>query len=78
MVARGGQAGAMWDRLLAAVVVTPDSQDDAAVSQYDISYQLNEIEASAACTLCELQLDPFASEHGTTVFCHLHLLALHT
>lgn len=44
MVARGGQAGAMWERLLAAVVVMPDSQDDAAVSQYDISYQLNEIE----------------------------------
>lgn len=52
MVARGGQAGAMWERLLAAVVVMPDSQDDAAVSQYDISYQLNEIEV---CLLYALQ-----------------------
>ena len=46
IVARGGQVGPMWDRLLAAVVVTPDSHDDSAVSQYDISYQLNEIEVS--------------------------------
>ena len=44
IVARGGQVGPIWERLIAAVVVTPDSHDNSAVSQYDISYQLNEIE----------------------------------
>ena len=75
MVARGGQAGAMWERLLAAVVVTPDAQDDAAVSQYDISYQLNEIEASAACTLCNLQ---HLQSPGNIALKWVRLLALHS
>lgn len=44
LVARTGQTSTIWDRLLAAVVVAPSMQDDSAVGQYDISYQLAEIE----------------------------------
>ncbi|DBA92469.1 TPA: hypothetical protein ACH3X1_002702 [Trebouxia sp. C0004] len=47
LVAATGHVSAMWDRLQAAVVVTPGMQVDSAVGQYDISYQLAEIEARA-------------------------------
>ena len=46
LVAATGQTSAIWDRLQAAVVVAPSMQDDTAVGQYDISYQLAEIEVS--------------------------------
>lgn len=44
LVSQTGQTAAIWDRLLAAVVVAPTAQDGSAVGQYDISYQLAEIE----------------------------------
>jgi len=44
LVAATGQTSAIWERLQAAVVVAPSMQDDTAVGQYDISYQLAEIE----------------------------------
>ncbi len=44
LVAATGQASAIWERLQAAVVVAPSMQVDTAVGQYDISYQLAEIE----------------------------------
>ncbi|KAL0044481.1 hypothetical protein WJX82_009054 [Trebouxia sp. C0006] len=47
LVAATGQTSAIWERLQAAVVVAPSMQDDTAVGQYDISYQLAEIEARA-------------------------------
>ena len=37
-------AAALWERLVAAVVVSPASTDNPAVPRYDLSYQLNEIE----------------------------------
>ena len=38
-------AAALWERLVAAVVVAPPSGPDAAaVPRYDLTYQLNEIE----------------------------------
>lgn len=37
-------AAALWERLVAAVVVAPASADSPAVPRYDLSYQLNEIE----------------------------------
>ncbi|KAL4457392.1 hypothetical protein ABPG75_012257 [Micractinium tetrahymenae] len=40
-------AAALWERLVAAVVVAPASTDNPAVPRYDLSYQLNEIEARA-------------------------------
>ncbi|KAL4441042.1 hypothetical protein ABPG77_010473 [Micractinium sp. CCAP 211/92] len=40
-------AAALWERLVAAVVVAPASADNPAVPRYDLSYQLNEIEARA-------------------------------
>ena len=46
LVAATGQTSAVWERLQAAVVVAPSMQDDTAVGQYDISYQLAEIEVS--------------------------------
>lgn len=54
LVSRTGQASAMWERLLAAVVVAPSMSDDPSTGRYDISYQLAEIEvllfmASHAC-----------------------------
>ena len=48
LVARTGQAAAIWDRLLAAVVVAPAAQTDSAIVKYDISYQLAEIEVGRA------------------------------
>lgn len=50
LVARTGQTSTIWDRLLAAVVVAPSMQDDSAVGQYDISYQLAEIEVPSVET----------------------------
>ena len=44
LVAATDQTSAIWERLQAAVVVAPSMQDDSAVGQYDISYQLAEIE----------------------------------
>ena len=44
LVSRTGQTAAIWDRLMAAIVVAPAAQNDSAVGQYDISYQLAEIE----------------------------------
>ena len=41
---RADLAAALWERLLAAVVVQPASGEAAAVPRYDLSYQLNEIE----------------------------------
>ncbi|KAL4853554.1 Nuclear pore complex protein NUP205 [Chlorella vulgaris] len=38
---------ALWERLLAAVVVAPISAEATAVPRYDLTYQLNEIEARA-------------------------------
>jgi hypothetical protein len=35
---------ALWERLLAAVVVAPISAEATAVPRYDLTYQLNEIE----------------------------------
>jgi len=46
LVAATGHTSAIWERLQAAVVVAPSMQDDTAVGQYDISYQLAEIEVS--------------------------------
>ncbi len=40
-------AAALWERLVAAVVVAPASADNPAVPRYDLSYQLNEIEVRA-------------------------------
>ncbi len=37
-------AAALWERLVAAVVVQPAAGEAAAVPRYDLSYQLNEIE----------------------------------
>lgn len=44
LVARTGQASAIWERLLAAVVVEPNIHDDPSTGRYDISYQLVEVE----------------------------------
>lgn len=51
LVSQTGQTAAIWDRLLAAVVVAPTAQDGSAVGQYDISYQLAEIEVGPAKAL---------------------------
>lgn len=48
LVVATGQTSAIWDRLQAAVVVAPSMQDDTAVGQYDISYQLAEIEVRSS------------------------------
>lgn len=42
---RADLAAALWERLTAAVVVQPSAADNPAVPRYDLSYQLNEIEA---------------------------------
>ncbi|KAL3148728.1 hypothetical protein ABBQ38_014140 [Trebouxia sp. C0009 RCD-2024] len=47
LVSRTGQASAIWERLLAAVVVAPSMSDDPSTGRYDISYQLAEIESRA-------------------------------
>ncbi len=54
LVTATGQTSAIWDRLQAAVVVAPSTQDDSAVGQYDISYQLAEIEVRISM-MTELQ-----------------------
>lgn len=46
LVSRTGQASAIWERLLAAVVVAPSMSDDPSTGRYDISYQLAEIEVT--------------------------------
>lgn len=57
LVSRTGQASAIWERLLAAVVVALSIPDDPSTARYDISYQLAEIEvmlftAGYACLVC--------------------------
>ena len=47
LVSRTSHASAIWDRLLAVVVVAPSARDDPSTGRYDISYQLAEIEVSA-------------------------------
>lgn len=46
LVSRTGQASAIWERLLAAVVVAPSMSDDPSTGRYDVSYQLAEIEVT--------------------------------
>lgn len=41
-------AAALWERLVAAVVVQPAAGEAAAVPRYDLSYQLNEIEVGGS------------------------------
>lgn len=54
LVSRTGQASAMWERLLAAMVVQPNIHDDPSTGRYDISYQLAEIEVRLlmSCKAC--------------------------
>ena len=58
LVSRTGQASAIWERLLAAVVVEPNIHDDPSTGRYDISYQLAEVEVRLCLTCIALHVLP--------------------
>ena len=68
VVSRTGQTSAIWERLLAAVVVEPNIHDDPSTGRYDISYQLAEIEVKL-CMPCQPCIALY-------VLTHLHCAAL--
>lgn len=67
-------AAALWERLVAAVVVQPAAGEAAAVPRYDLSYQLNEIEVRERGEQLQLARADLA-RHAMAVMSTLPLLA---
>ena len=66
-LARGPDlAAALWERLVAAVVVQPATAEAAAVPRYDLSYQLNEIEVGGGQNREETHMDWLYMAAGAT------------
>lgn len=61
---RADVAAALWERLLAAVVVAPIAEPGLAVPRYDLSYQLNEIEVRCVFVWDEAYAWPLCSGEG--------------
>lgn len=70
LVSRTSHASAIWERLLAAVVVAPSARDDPSTGRYDISYQLAEIEVRALFPIVIIHVYT-ASLAGCATSCHI-------